>query len=159
VVVLDAGRVLQIGTPPELVSLPNSPAVARFLSDATIFPGVLSASGFVATEHPCAVDRSRIAAAAEQSGTGSIAVLPEDIEVIARSAEDSGDSGHGSARVTSSLFGRTGNDVVIEWNGVFVRCRVAGIRPLVGERVRVSVRRAVFFANAAASTLAPSRYR
>ncbi|MFC5929686.1 ABC transporter ATP-binding protein [Cryobacterium melibiosiphilum] len=155
VVVLDGGRVQQIGAPPELVSLPNSPAVARFLSDATIFSGVLSPSGFVATDHPCAVPGSRIEAVGGRSGPGSIAVLPEDIDLVAASADrqdvrGEGDDDHGSARVTSSLFGRTGNDVVVDWEGASVRCRVPGVRPLVGEPVRVSVRRAVFYPRAAA---------
>ncbi|MCU1407349.1 MAG: putative transporter ATP-binding protein [Glaciihabitans sp.] len=142
VVVLDAGRILQIGAPPELVTRPASAAVARFLSDATLFPGELSTAGFTATDHPCSVDAAAIETSTGPAvSAGTLAVLPEDVQL--RPAQESA----GSAVVTSSLFGRSGNDVVVDWRGVAVRCRVASYRPLVGENVAISIGRALFFAD------------
>ena len=143
VVVLDAGRILQVGTPPELVSRPASARVAGFLSDATTFTGTLEVSGFTAADHPCAIPAAAIDASGAQPAstprTGTVAVLPEDVRLT--TPVDPGST----AVVTSSLFGRSGNDVVVDWHGTSVRCRIAGRRPLVGENVGVSIHRALFF--------------
>lgn len=149
VVVLDGGRIQQIGTPPELVSSPVSPGVARFLSDATVFDGVHDASGFTATGHPCVVAAASVEAHGG-SGRGSIAVLPEDVSL--RPAQ------RGSATVKSSLYGRAGNDVIVDWSGVSLRCRVAGRRPLVGERVDVEISRAMFYSATGVVASMPSMY-
>jgi len=134
VVVLDAGRIQQVGTPPELVTSPVSPAVATFLSDATIFTGRLLADVFSATGHECRVDAALLEGGGAD-GDGSIAVLPEDVTLT---------PGAG-ATVMSSLYGRGGNDVVVDWKGIAVRCRVSGRRPLVGESVDVRIARAMFY--------------
>ena len=149
VVLLNRGRVQQVGTPPELVTMPASPSVAHFLSDATIFDGALDATGFSASAHPCDLARSNVETNGGRSGYGSIAVLPEDIEL------HPGRNDGGSAVVTSSLYGRTGNDVVVNWEGISVRCRMPGHRPLVGEYVTVTIRRAVFYSMAAIEALEP----
>jgi len=134
VVVLDAGRIQQVGTPPELVTSPVSPAVATFLSDATIFTGRLLADVFSAAGHECRVDAALLEGGGSD-GDGSIAVLPEDVTLT---------PGAG-ATVMSSLYGRGGNDVVVDWKGIAVRCRVSGRRPLVGESVDVRIARAMFY--------------
>jgi len=149
VVVLDGGRIQQIGTPPELVASPASPAVARFLSDATIFDGVHGASGFTAIGHPCTVAHDAVDSGGA-AGHGTIAVLPEDVAL--RPAQN------GAGTVTSSLYGRTGNDVIVDWAGVALRCRVAGRRPLVGERVDVEVTRAMFYSATGVVASMPSMY-
>ncbi|GAB2449053.1 iron(III) transport system ATP-binding protein [Conyzicola lurida] len=141
VVVLDGGRIQQVGTPPELVSTPASPAVATFLSDATVFTGVLHAGVFSASGHGCRVGVDDLELGGAGEGDGSIAVLPEDVTLT---------PGTG-ATVTSSLYGRGSNDVVVDWNGIAVRCRVPGRRPLVGEAVDVRVERAMFYPRAAAA--------
>jgi iron(III) transport system ATP-binding protein len=143
VVVLDGGRIQQVGTPPELVSSPRTPAIARFLSDATVFDGVLHAGVFSAAGHGCRVAADRLDLGQSGDGDGSIAVLPEDVSLV---------PGTG-ATVTSSLYGRSGNDVVVDWSGVAVRCRVSGRRPLVGEAVDVLIERAVFYPHSAVGHL------
>lgn len=136
VVVLDAGRIQQIGTPEQLVTAPASPFVARFLSDATVVAGVCEAGGFRASAHPLVVPT---AALEGQGGRGDaeLAVLPQDVDLRA--------DAEGDAVVTSSLFGREGNDVVVDWQGLTVRARTSGYRPRVDERVRVTVRRGLVF--------------
>ncbi|HXH36573.1 MAG TPA: ABC transporter ATP-binding protein [Plantibacter sp.] len=160
VVVLDGGRIQQVATPPELVSRPASAFVARFVSDATIIagalvPGTTGAGGFVGSGHAVRID----AAVIERGGTeGSrdgaevhLAILPEDV-VLA----PSGRAGDGDAVVVSSLFGREGNDVVVDWGGLALRSRTAGFRPIVGERVLVRVRRAIAYPGGASrSPLVP----
>lgn len=133
VVVLDAGRIQQVAAPAEIVARPASALVARFLSDATTVAGVLSGDGFAAEAHPLRLERARIDG--DAVGGCELAILPDDVSI-----EPGGD-----ATVVSSLFGRAGNDVVLDWAGLTVRCRSA-YRPEVGAGVRVSVRRALAFA-------------
>jgi iron(III) transport system ATP-binding protein len=146
VVVLDGGRIQQVATPSEIVARPASALVARFVSDATIVPGTRSADGFVAAEHPLRLDSSRLAGS-EVSGPCEIAVLPEDVEISTAGVDSlAGGVSNGEATVVSSLFGRDGNDVVLDWAGLALRCRSRTHRPIVGERVTVSVRRAIAYA-------------
>jgi iron(III) transport system ATP-binding protein len=137
VVVLDQGRIQQIASPPELVSHPTTARVARFMADATLFDGRLQAEGFSASAHPCAVGHDVLDSTFQVGQEGTLAVLPEDVELFPHA--------NGPAIVTSSLFGRSGNDVIVNWAGVPVRCRVIGRRPLVGERMAVGIRRALFY--------------
>ena len=147
VAVLDGGRLQQVGSPDELVRRPASAFVARFLSDATVLPGVRDGAGFTADGHPCRVPAEDLAAAPGGGGRGSLAVLPEDVELLRAEGADRSQVGI----VASSLFGRDSSDVVVTWHGLDVRCRTRGTRPSVGEAVRVGVRRAVFYPEAAAA--------
>ncbi|TFC77248.1 ABC transporter ATP-binding protein [Cryobacterium sp. TMS1-20-1] len=140
VVVLDQGSIQQIASPPELVSYPASASVARFMADATLFEGVVHSAGFTASNHPCAVGPDVLGTRFQFGEEGTLAVLPEDVRLDADI--------DGAAEVTSSLFGRSGNDVIVDWAGVRVRCRVTGRRPLVGERMTVTIHRALFYPTA-----------
>jgi len=148
VVVLDGGRIRQIGTPPEIVSRPASAFVARFVSDATILPGTLTAAGFVGADRAVRIERAVVES--EDAGVGTsgpavdLAVLPEDVSLLGATEDRPG-----SATVVSSLFGREGNDVIVDWGGVELRSRTSGLRPVVGERVHVRVLRAIAYAASA----------
>jgi iron(III) transport system ATP-binding protein len=159
IVVLDRGRIQQVGSPVELVTRPVTAEVARFLSDATLFSGRLTADGFAADGHPCAVPATLLELGGDAGavtvggsaavGAGTLAVLPEDITL------EPGTGAATDAVVTSSLYGRASNDVVVQWQGIKVRCRVPGRRYLVGERVAVGISRAMFYeADAAARAVA-----
>lgn len=140
VVVLDQGRIQQIASPPQLVSHPATPGVARFMADATLFEGTVQSAGFQASGHPCAVGYDVLDTPSGGGEAGTLAVLPEDVRLHADI--------DGAAVVTSSLFGRSGNDVIVDWAGVPVRCRMTGRRPLVGERMTVAIGRALFYPSA-----------
>ncbi|WP_010154653.1 ABC transporter ATP-binding protein, partial [Leucobacter chromiiresistens] len=150
VVVVDGGRIQQVGTPAELLERPASAFVAEFVSDAAILRGSLDAAGFRADGHPFALDGARIDGAAGMAraagmtrgaGTASgagiavdLAVQPEHVRAIPDPS--------GPATVTSSLFGRSGDDLVLDWHGLAIRSRAQGVRCPAGTRVRVEIERA-----------------
>ncbi|SMH48635.1 iron(III) transport system ATP-binding protein [Rathayibacter oskolensis] len=136
VVVLDGGRIQQAASPAEILERPASALVASFLSDATTVRGRVGADGFVSEGHPLRLERSRIEG--DAVGDCELAILPDDVTL--RPGAD--------ATVVSSLFGRAGNDVVLDWSGLTVRCH-SRERPEVGARVGVAVGRALAFPAAA----------
>jgi iron(III) transport system ATP-binding protein len=138
VVVLDGGRVQQIGAPGELLERPASPFVAGFISDATIVPGRLCGTGFRASAHPLEVPADRLdVSGAGSSSAAELSIQPEHVSIVP--APD------GEATVVSSLFGRGGDELVIDWSGLTIRSRANGVRCPAGSRVRVVVERAVVF--------------
>ncbi|MEJ6489095.1 ABC transporter ATP-binding protein [Leucobacter sp. USCH14] len=148
VVVLDGGRVQQVGTPAELLEDPASVFVAKFVSDAAILPGSLDAAGFRADGHPLVLDRSRIEGAQHvRDSAVELAVQPEHVRAIPDAT--------GTAIVASSLFGRGGDDLVLEWNGLEVRSRAQGARCAAGTRVCVEIERASVFRRADTDSDAP----
>lgn len=128
VAVLDAGRIQQVGTPDALVTRPGSAFVAKFLTDATLIPGVVYATGFHADEHPLRLARD---AAMPAPGPARAALLPAEVRVLP--------AADGEAVVRSSLFTSEGSDLMLDWAGVALRARTRGTRPRVGERMRVDV--------------------
>lgn len=139
VVVLDGGRIQQIGTPAQLVETPATPFIARFLSDAAIVPGSIDATGFHAADHPLRVDTALLGGA--RVGAAELAITPEHV----RLDPAQGDTAEDTAVVVSSLYGRGENDVAVDWHGLRLRSRRPGLRPTVGQRVRVTVLGAVAY--------------
>lgn len=155
VVVLDGGRVQQQGTPAELLRSPASAFVAGFIADATVIAGGLDGSGFRADGLPLHVSSGRIAVgpgaappaaeAASSAAPGStveLAVLPEHVRVVP--------DADGPAVVVSSLFGRDGDDLVVDLSGLRLRSREHGVRCAAGTRVRIEIERAIAYAAAPA---------
>nr|WP_024355608.1 ABC transporter ATP-binding protein [Leucobacter chironomi] len=151
VVVLDGGRIQQQGTPAELLRSPASAFVAGFIADATVIAGGLEAGGFRADGLPLHVSAERIAAGpgaappAAEAASGAapgtpveLAVLPEHVRVVP--------DADGPAVVASSLFGRDGDDLVVDWNGLRLRSRAHGVRCAAGTRVRIEIERAIAYA-------------
>jgi len=136
VAVLDAGRIQQVGTPDALVSRPGSAFVAKFLTDATLIRGAVDAAGFRADGHPLRLARN---AAMPASGPARAALLPADVTVVP--AVD------GDAVVRSSLFTPEGSDLMLDWAGVALRARTSGIRPRVGDGMRVDVGAAIVYSD------------
>lgn len=148
VVVLDGGRVQQVGAPAEVLAHPASAFVAGFVSDAAILQGTVDAVGFRADGHPLALAAERLDGTRRTSrGAVELAVQPEHVRAIPDPA--------GSATVTSSLFGRGGDDLVLDWNGLAIRSRAHGVRCAAGTRVRVEIERATVFGGAAAEERDP----
>ncbi|WP_082305333.1 ABC transporter ATP-binding protein [Leucobacter japonicus] len=143
VVVLDGGRVQQVGAPADLLERPASPFVARFISDATVLPGHFDGSGFQADGLPIRVPVDRVVATGFSAspglpaGRGEVAVQPEHVRVVADPS--------GQATVTSSLFGRSGDELVVTWGDLQLRSRASGVRCAAGTRVRIEIDRVALF--------------
>lgn len=144
VVVLDGGRIQQQAAPAALLARPATPFVARFIADATIIPGALTADGFSADQHPLRVPPGLLehvpaggSSHEPTSQRAELAILPEWIRVVP--------DAFGEAVVTSSLFGRDGDDLVIDWLGLRLRSRGSGSRVAAGTRVRVECERTLVY--------------
>lgn len=133
--VLDSGRVMQLGTPTELMENPANPFVGKFLLDATVVRGTVGDGVFTAAEYDLKFPVSGHPTGSE----GTLMIMPEDIEVS--------DSGTDATQYTvlSSLFGRDHNDVVLDWSGLRMRSRYRGMLHREGDRVSARILKARFF--------------
>lgn len=71
IVVMNAGRIAQIGTPEDLYDRPNSPFVADFIGDANLVDGTVTAGQFTAGDLRLAVKGV--------SGSARVSIRPERI--------------------------------------------------------------------------------
>ncbi len=148
VAILEDGRIRQIGTPEEVVSRPKSAFVARFLSDANVLRGSIDGTGFRSDDRAVTVSSDVLRTSSR--GSGALAVLPSDVELVPPAAATE----HAGV-VVSSLFGRDASDVVVTCGGVDFRCAVRGLRPAVGEHVGLEIRRALFYPDDPAAERTP----
>lgn len=158
IVVLDHGRVQQIGRPDELMERPASGFVAQFLQDATLIRGVLQADGFRAEGRGLHVAREAVScrqdgtgasgartSGAGASGAGELAVTPQHVVFSPTESAGHVHSAPEGAQVISSLYGRHAHDVEVSWAGRRLRGETVGWRPAPGDRVRAEVIGGVFF--------------
>lgn len=154
VVVLNNGRIEQIGTPQQLLHEPDSAFVARFVSDATLFEGTLSVQAGVGKpvlelaglSREVPTERLRVVRlpASDRLAPGrssvTAAVTPHDLKL--QSLDSSSNSG---AVISSSLYGPHGFDVSADWHGIPIRSHVSDWIPQVGDIVQPTVLRAHVF--------------
>ncbi|MCU1519105.1 MAG: transporter ATP-binding protein [Pseudarthrobacter sp.] len=152
VVVLNQGKIEQIGTPQQLIREPASAFVAGFLSDATIFDATVLGAGGSASVHlpevgeELAHDRLRVVGRPGLSGPAGragaeAAVMPADFRL--RKLPSTSKDG---AVITSSLYGLHGFDVSADWNGTQIRAHVRDWVPAMGDIVQPSIVLAHIFA-------------
>lgn len=109
VAVMQAGRILQVGTPREVYSQPQTPFVARFLGAANLLDGKL-------------LGRT----------TKWVMIRPEDCTL------DAPDGWPGRITAVTFLGAETLADVTCD-NGVSLRVRMRSVTVAVGDRVRVGI--------------------
>lgn len=85
IVVMNAGRIEQVGTPQEIYAAPASPFVADFVGHMNFFTATASGEGCHSAGH--AVLRWPEAAAVAPGTTLSVSIRPEDIEVEPRNGD------------------------------------------------------------------------
>jgi ABC-type Fe3+/spermidine/putrescine transport system ATPase subunit len=83
IAVMDAGRILQIGTPVELYERPASLFVADFIGSSNLLPGdvVESRDGLVAVRTPAGVVHATAVGALEPGTPVMVAVRPENVRL------------------------------------------------------------------------------
>ena len=134
IAVMSGGRVVELGTPEEIYSRPQSRFAAEFVGIANLLPGTLGNDGrqhFVAT----ALGRFAVSPPAPLAGPeASVCLRPEDI-AFAPAAEGPGPFG----QLTHVTYAGPFQDCIVEMepSGLALRAHVA-VRPWhIGDRVAV----------------------
>ncbi|MGO1181819.1 MAG: ABC transporter ATP-binding protein [Micrococcaceae bacterium] len=151
-VVLDRGGIVQIGTPHELLTQPNSSFVASFLTDASVFSGVVSGGRFY-PEHPYFRPPATTTWVSDGVHDGSThhaiaTVAPEDVRL--RRLDPSVAPPEDHATVVSVLRGQYGVEVSIEWAGTTARVYQRSTDLSEADLVQVDVVAARLFVGASA---------
>lgn len=135
IALLRDGKLEQFAPPREIVSHPESPWVASFVSDATLLPGTID-DGRVITHAPALSWKANdVEMVGNASRDVTVAVLPDAVELV---ADGSQAVSHGT--ITSALFEVTGYSLTIDVEGVEFRARASTRRsPKVGDRVGIVI--------------------
>ena len=145
VVVMQAGRVLQTGTPEEIYQRPHSCAVATFFGSPNLLPAIVVACARLGDgEFELSVRGSgwegmcfaREAAAAGASV--SVMVRPENVRLIDNGHSENGNAMVLSGRVVELSFHGAHRSVTVEVNGSLMKAEVSAMAPL-SERVTLSI--------------------
>ncbi|MBV8184945.1 MAG: ABC transporter ATP-binding protein [Hyphomicrobiales bacterium] len=118
IIVMESGRVVQVGAPHELYRRPLSRFVAQFISSANIFPGRVLAR----LSDDCASVRTETGRELAATHDGSVAtgdlvdvvIHPEDC-LLGERAPDAPDSHH--ARIVSRRYQGTSTRYTVDWAG------------------------------------------
>ena len=124
VAVMDAGRIVQIGSPAEIYQKPASPWVAAFIGEVSMYPA--DAHGDVAH-----TDFGAVPLIEPRQGLVEVAVRPEDVDLL---PNDGGRTTH-----TVEHFEFQGADAVVTVanpSGIRLHARVSGTQSFaIGDRV------------------------
>jgi len=121
IVVMNGGRVVQIGTPSEVYNRPRSEFVARFVGESNLFSGVLEAAGdgilALVTEHGETI-RLRAAAEDRPGRRATVMIRPERFHLSAgEEGSDDRQWGWLSATVRQSVFLGTDYQLICDLPG------------------------------------------
>ena len=108
VVVMDKGRIQQIGTPEDIYNEPKNAFVADFIGESNILDGVMLEDfkvKFFGRVFPC-VDKGF-----EKNEPVDVVIRPEDIDIVAA------DEGHLCGTVTSVTFKGVHYDTIVDFKG------------------------------------------
>jgi iron(III) transport system ATP-binding protein len=141
VVVMQAGRVLQIGAPEEIYQRPASRAVASFFGSPNLLPATvvncarLAEGDFALSVRGTGWEGTCRAGEARAEGADVLVMVrPESM----RLAEGAGHAGVLSGRVVQSSFHGARRAVTVEVNGSLMRAEVPATAPL-GEQVTLTI--------------------
>ena len=108
VVVMDAGKILQIGTPEDIYNEPANAFVADFIGESNILDGIMLEDYKVkmfGQELTC-VDKGF-----EKNEPVDVVIRPEDIDIVAA------DAGHLCGTVTNVIFKGVHYDTIVDFKG------------------------------------------
>ena len=108
VVVMDKGRIQQIGTPEDIYNEPKNAFVADFIGESNILNGTMVRDNVVkmyGKEFPC------VDGGFEENEPVDVVIRPEDIDIV------SADEGHLCGTVTSVTFKGVHYDTIVDFKG------------------------------------------
>lgn len=145
VVVMQAGRVLQIGTPEEIYQRPRSREVATFFGSPNLIQAIVTAcSRLDDGEFELAVRGNGwegICRAGEAAATGAdvlVMVRPENVRLGGEAAKGNDARTVLSGKVVQASFHGARRSVTVEVNGSLMKAEVPAMAPL-GEQVTVTI--------------------
>ena len=95
IIVMDHGRVQQMGTPTEIYDAPASIFVAQFIGESNLFEGTVARDGnaiTLETEHGLRLVATDSAGALSNGGRAAVLIRPEDLDLA--ESDDAGDGSH-----------------------------------------------------------------
>ena len=129
IVVMQGGKILQIGTPKSIYDEPQNAFVANFIGESNIFPGTMVRDELV---HFCGTDFPCVDEGFGEDKPVDVVLRPEDILLVGE------DVGQVTGTVTSVLFKGVHYEMMIDAGHSIWKVHSTSMQP-VGSRVGLSV--------------------
>ena len=129
VVVMDAGRIQQIGTPEDIYNEPKNAFVADFIGESNIIDGIMRADGVVEIFNR----RFRcLDGGFEPDESVDVVIRPEDVDIVPE------DQGQLRGTVTSVTFKGMQYDIIVDFYGFKWLIQTTDLSP-VGSRIGIKI--------------------
>ncbi len=129
VVVMDAGRIQQIGSPEDIYNEPQNAFVADFIGESNIIDGVMRADGVVEIfnrRFPC------LDGGFGKDEAVDVVIRPEDVDIVPE------DQGQLKGTVTSVTFKGMQYDIIVDFYGFKWLIQTTDLSP-VGSRIGIKI--------------------
>ena len=129
IVVMDAGRILQIGTPTEIYNEPENAFVADFIGESNIIDGIMREDGVVEIfnrRFKC------LDSGFEKDEPVDVVIRPEDVDIVAE------DQGQLKGTVTNVTFKGMQYDIIVDFYGFKWLIQTTDLSP-VGSRIGIKI--------------------
>ena len=129
VVVMDGGRIQQIGTPEDIYNEPKNAFVAAFIGESNIIDGIMRADGVVEIFNrtfPC-LDKGF-----EKDEPVDVVIRPEDVDIVPE------DQGQLKGTVTNVTFKGMQYDIIVDFYGFKWLIQTTDLSP-VGSRIGIKI--------------------
>ena len=129
IVVMDAGRILQIGTPTEIYNEPENAFVADFIGEINIIDGIMREDGVVEIfnrRFKC------LDSGFEKDEPVDVVIRPEDVDIVAE------DQGQLKGTVTNVTFKGMQYDIIVDFYGFKWLIQTTDLSP-VGSRIGIKI--------------------
>ncbi len=129
VVVMDAGRIQQIGSPEDIYNEPQNAFVADFIGESNIIDGVMRADGVVEIfnrRFPC------LDGGFGKDEAVDVVIRPEDVDIVPE------DQGQLKGTVTSATFKGMQYDIIVDFYGFKWLIQTTDLSP-VGSRIGIKI--------------------
>ncbi|MBE6968288.1 MAG: ABC transporter ATP-binding protein [Ruminococcaceae bacterium] len=129
IVVMDAGRILQIGTPTDIYNEPENAFVADFIGESNIIDGIMREDGVVEIfnrRFKC------LDSGFDKDEPVDVVIRPEDVDIVAE------DQGQLKGTVTNVTFKGMQYDIIVDFYGFKWLIQTTDLSP-VGSRIGIKI--------------------